>query len=161
MVVLQLEIGEANDGGTLTAEVCRRLCELTDPYAPATSMKYMGQDIRLTQHVVVFCNEPCTKLIEGLGHKEIWLLRLGENALQSPATWEFPAQPPSVRPRRGLCGNVRNPLGERPIGGTPFAGLLDWMRASLPASLPGIAGPLPPHEYAIAREAFCPGNALR
>ena len=131
VLALQLELGEADDCDVLTPTVCRRICELSDPYAPGTSVTYEGGDIRLTQHVVIFCNLPCQKLLDGLGHKEIWLLRLGADALVAPARWEFPSQPPSSRPAAGLCGSVFNPFGLRPLGGTPFPGIIEWMRETM------------------------------
>jgi hypothetical protein len=154
VVILQLEKGEADDGDTLSKQVCRRLCELSDPYSFATSTKYNSKDVQLSQHVVVICNEPCAALLQGIGHKQVWLLRLGADAPTRQAAWVFPSQPPFVPLLVGRRGWVANAEGLRPAGGKLFDGIDDWILDITDIPFPG---PMPPESLEAYRIVYVAG----
>ena len=126
VLVINMEKAEA---GRLSCEVADRIASLSDTYEPEYSGKYVGGEVRLSQHLVIFCNPPYEALLQGIIHKEVWLAHLGPNALRDEVVWHFPGQPPSVQPFGGRCGFVARP----PPPGSPAAAWLDaWRAASLP-----------------------------
>ena len=103
LVVLYLEPGVASAHCEKLANQISRLATTHKKAFAAGS----GKEAVMTQHVVVIMQPPCDALLARLSHMQLWELRLGPHAIQQPAVWHFPGQPPSLNPLRGRVGYVR------------------------------------------------------
>jgi hypothetical protein len=141
----------------LSAQQLGNVANLLDVHSPGQCTMYEGGSITLYHHLVIFCNvEALAHLVQGLRHKQIWLLKM-ESWDQPSITWHFPGEAPTVEPYVGACGGVANYADPRRVPPPIPDWLKGWMLRSLPNHLPDVAGPLPAGEDALAREAFLAG----
>ena len=126
IVAINMEKGEA---GYLDPDTGDVIASLSDTYESEYTWKFAGAEIRLSQHVLIFCNPPYEPLLQSLIHKEVWLAHLGPGALLDEVVWHFPGQAPSVRPYGGRCGYIANPP---PVGSAAAIWLDAWRSQSMP-----------------------------
>ena len=52
------------------------------------------KEARMSQHVVLIVYPPCDALLAKLNHLEVWMIKLGPDALGSDVVWDFPGRQP-------------------------------------------------------------------